>query len=175
MVAISAGRAIGYKGDLPWPRLKADMKLFREHTEGKAGLMGRKTWESIPAKFRPLPNRHNIVLRRTTLGNLSNGVSYVGSLEEGLQAADKLGHSEVVIIGGSEVYGQSLPLVQRLYLTELEGVFPADCYFPELDLNEWVTVKEEVYPLSESNPVGFTFRVYDRLDLFASQANTRPA
>lgn len=120
---MDADRAIGLNGGIPW-RLSEDMKLFKRLTMGHPILMGRKTWESLG---RPLPGRQNIVLTRDAAYRAEGAVvihdlSELESME--LQAA------EVMVIGGAQVYERMLPLMQRLYVSEVQGRHEADTFFP---------------------------------------------
>jgi dihydrofolate reductase len=126
----SKDNGLGYKNDLLY-QLPEDMKYFRDTTSGHVVIMGRKTWESIPEKFRPLPNRENIIITKQT-GYVAHGAKVVSSLEEAIHVEqDNSSDKEIFIIGGSEIYKQSLPLADKLYLTLIDGDKPADVFFPE--------------------------------------------
>lgn len=109
VVAISSNGAIGKDGVLPW-HIPEELQWFREATEGKVVVMGRRTWDSLPCK--PLPYRHNIVLTTRPI----EGIDCCSSVEAALRIA---GNSQVVIIGGSPVYGQAMPLVDTIYVSEI--------------------------------------------------------
>ena len=120
-------RIIGLDGDLPW-KLSADLKRFKEFTTSHPVIMGRKTWESIPAKFRPLPNRRNIILTRNP-DFAAAGADVCESLEQALATIpDDL---EAFLIGGTSVFEAGLQLADRLYLTEVKYEGPGDTFFPE--------------------------------------------
>lgn len=124
VVAMDAARAIGLKGGIPW-RLPEDMKLFKRLTMGHPILMGRKTWESLG---RPLPGRQNIVLTRDAAYQAEGAVVVHDPAElEHLELQDP----EVMVIGGAQVYARMLPLMQRLYVSEVQGLHEADTFFPE--------------------------------------------
>lgn len=126
VVGMAADRAIGKDGTMPW-HLPEDLKLFRRLTTGHPILMGRKTYESIG---RPLPGRQNIVLSRQS--NLQiEGVTCISSLDEleGLALQDE----EVMVIGGAEIYALALPRVATMWVSEVEGDFDADTYFPPFE------------------------------------------
>lgn len=124
VVAMSADRAIGKDNGIPW-RLPEDMKLFKRLTMGHPILMGRKTWESLG---RPLPGRQNIVLTRDAAYQ-AEGAQVIHSLEELGQL--ELMDPEVMVIGGAQIYGLLLGQMSRLYVSEVQGVYEADTWFPE--------------------------------------------
>lgn len=127
----SNNNVIGKDGDLPWPRIKADMAWFKEKTMDHPVIMGRKTWESIPPKFRPLPGRTNFVLTKDVTFE-APGAHVCSSLESALHAAEQMpGGEEIFVIGGGKLYTEVLPLADLLYLTTVHGVFPGDTFFPE--------------------------------------------
>lgn len=163
VVAMDRERVIGVDGGLPW-RLPADMKRFRAISMGKPVIMGRRTYESIPARFRPLPGRHNIVLTRDASWQAS-GCTVVHSLEEALSAAGD--EDEVMVIGGAEIFAQLLPQADRVYLTLVDGVFAGDTYFPEIDPAAWQEVAREAHPADEQHAVAYSFIVLDRRPLAA--------
>ena len=136
IAAVARNRVIGKDNRLLW-HLPEDMKHFREVTRGKPVSMGRKTWESLPEAFRPLPGRHNIVLSRAP-DYTPPGAAVAGSLDEALRLAGPV--KEVFIIGGEALYRQALPQAQRLYFTEIDQEFEGDAFFPEFKREEWVEV-----------------------------------
>ncbi|MEZ4641527.1 MAG: dihydrofolate reductase [Chloroflexota bacterium] len=127
VVAMDQQGVIGVNGRIPW-HLPDDMKWFREVTMGKPVIMGRKTYESIPARFRPLPGRHNIVITRQPDYD-APGATVVHTIQEALAAAGDV--QEIVIGGGGVLYEALLPQANRLYLTLVDGTFPATP-FPSL-------------------------------------------
>lgn len=153
VVAHASNRVIGREGALPW-RLPSDLRRFRELTTGRAVLMGRRTYESLPERFRPLPNRRNLVL--------SGDPAYAPAGAEGftgLGAALAACGSECFVIGGEDTYRQALPLCGRLYATEIEAALEGDAYFPPIE-PDWRLV--ECSERHEENDLAFTFRVYER-------------
>ena len=124
VVAMAADRAIGIRQSIPW-RLPEDMKLFKRLTMGHPILMGRKTWESLG---RPLPGRQNIVLTRDT-SFTAEGATVIHSVDElaGLELMD----GEIMVIGGAQIYAHLLPKMQKLYVSEVQGEYAADTWFPE--------------------------------------------
>ncbi|OHA87137.1 MAG: hypothetical protein A3A96_04045 [Candidatus Zambryskibacteria bacterium RIFCSPLOWO2_01_FULL_39_39] len=124
---------------MPWRgKVPSDMKRFVELTVGHSVVMGRKTWDSIPFKFRPLPNRQNIVLTRNPQFTIENsGVIVAHSLEEAVQQAK----SETVwIIGGAEIYALALPVTDFLHTTILYEKFEGDAFFPKYNLSDWMNI-----------------------------------
>lgn len=123
-------RVIGTEGRLPW-RLPGDMKHFTDLTKGKPVVMGRKTWESIPEKRRPLEERTNIVITRDEHYS-APGALVCHSLDEALRVASASpGGSETMVIGGGEIYREALPFADRLYLTLVEDDAQGDALFPD--------------------------------------------
>jgi dihydrofolate reductase len=158
VVAMDKKRLIGSGNALPW-RLPKDVKRFRDVTMGHPVIMGRKTYESIPIKFRPLPGRHNIVLT----GNRDyspGGCTVVHSMDEALAAAGDV--DEVMIGGGAELYAQLLSKVHRIYLTTVDGTFDGDVYFPEIDWAGWTEVHREEHPADAENPFDTTYLILSR-------------
>ncbi len=136
IVAMNRDRVIGIDNDLPW-RLPADLQHFKRTTLGKPIVMGRKTWESLG---RPLPGRENIVITRQA-DFLAQGASVCPSLEAALALAKKWavenGQQEVMVIGGGQIYNNSLPLCDRIYLTEVDCEVSGDAFYPVLDAGAW--------------------------------------
>ena len=151
IVAIASDGAIGRQGDLLC-YLPADMKHFKEVTMGHSIIMGRKTFESFPR--RPLPGRQNIVITRNTDWQYT-GVTVANSLEDAIAAAET---DTVFIIGGAQVYEQSLPLVDVLHLTRIHARWAsADTFFPTLDMSEWQEVSREHHESDHRNAYEFDF------------------
>ena len=159
VVAMDENGVIGYEGRLPW-RLPADMQRFREITMGKPVLMGRKTYESIPPRFRPLPGRRNIVLTRDPEYH-APGCTVVHSLPEALTAVKD--EEELMVIGGTAVYTALLPSASRLYLTQVHGRFKGDAFFPPLDRREWREIWREEHKSDDRHAYDYTFLVLERI------------
>jgi dihydrofolate reductase len=129
------GREVDGVGTLPW-HLPEDMKHFRELTTGKPVIMGRKTWESLPERFRPLPGRHNIVVTRNP-SYAAPGATVAGSVEAALEACGAA--PEAFVIGGAELYRQAIGRADRLEITEIDLAVPdGDARFPPIDPARWV-------------------------------------
>lgn len=163
IVAADQQRGIGIKGKLPW-RLSADLRYFANITktterEGaqNAVIMGRKTWESIPEKYRPLPERFNIVLTHRADYDLPDGVVRSTSLDEALKIAEARNVEKVFVIGGGHVFEESLkhPDCAGVYLTEVLDTFECDTTFPEIDESKFT--REVESETLEENGVPFRF------------------
>ncbi|MEA2214993.1 MAG: dihydrofolate reductase [Solirubrobacteraceae bacterium] len=154
VVAHSANRVIGRDGELPW-RLPADMRRFRELTRGGTVVMGRRTFESLPDAFRPLPERRNLVLSADP-GYRPAGAEAFSSLDAALDACER----DCFVIGGAVTYRDALPRCERLYATEIDVELDGDAYFPEIDATQWTCV-EDGERLVE-NDLGFAFKTYER-------------
>ncbi|PRD45156.1 diacylglycerol kinase [Phyllobacterium phragmitis] len=161
VVAISENGIIGCDNGLPW-RLSTDMKRFRAVTMSKPIIMGRKTWESIG---RPLPGRANIVVTRDP-DFAVDGIDVAGSVEDALALArgraEEAGADEICVIGGGDIYRQTLPLADRLYVTEVLGEVVGDTYFPAIDPADWRKVSAEEVPAGEKDSHATRYIVYER-------------
>jgi dihydrofolate reductase len=156
IAAVDLHRGIGINGQLPW-RLKEDMNRFRRLTMGTSVIMGRKTWDSLPPVYRPLPSRQNIVLSRQPL--VLPATLVVGSVKAALEAAVK---KEIFVIGGGEVYGLFLPYAERIYLTEVDTDAAADTFFPDFDGPSWRR-QIEGRRHDEAADLHYLFAVYERV------------
>lgn len=141
VVAVDANFGIGIKGALPW-HLPADLKHFKEVTSKQddaskmnAVIMGRKTWDSLPTKFRPLPGRLNVVLTRDKNWSTSDAL-VAHSLDEALQLLDRVagGVGNVFVIGGAQIYEQAIihPKCKKLWLTHIKNQYSCDAFFPKI-------------------------------------------
>jgi dihydrofolate reductase len=158
IAAVARNRVIGRDNRLLW-HLPGDMRHFRETTRGRPVIMGRRTWESLPEKFRPLPGRLNVVVS----GNPDYpvpGAVLAGALEKAVEKAERNGGGEIFIVGGAELYRQALPFAGRLYLTEIAAEFAGDALFPEIDPHEWRQVSRS--PTFEEAGLAYAFAVYQR-------------
>jgi len=159
VVAMDRNRLIGVDEGLPW-HLPDDMNWFVDKTMGKPVIMGRKTYESIPEKFRPLRGRHNIVLTRNPHYE-APGATVVHSLAAALAAAGN--EPEVIIAGGARLYEQFFPQACRLYLTLIDAAFEGDAYFPIIDWDQWREVYHEYHPVDGRHSHAFTWLILERL------------
>lgn len=160
IAAVSANRVIGKDNDLAW-HLPDDMKFFKQTTAGHHVLLGRKNWESIPLKWRPLPNRPNIVITRNDKYQADGG-TVTNSLENALSIAKEADEEEAFIIGGGDIYRLGLPLSDRMYLTEIDAQIDGDTFFPEWDKLAWIEVSREHHEADERHAFPFDFVVYDK-------------
>jgi dihydrofolate reductase len=154
VVALSRNRVIGRDGALPW-RLPTDLARFRELTTGHAVVMGRKTFESLPARFRPLPDRRNLVLSADPAYR-AEGAEVFGSLDAALAACDR----DCFVIGGGVTYAAALPLTERVYATHVDCDVDGDARFPELAAEDWRCVQRGE-PIAENDQT-LRFAVYER-------------
>lgn len=160
IVAIAEDGAIGFKGDMPWERaLPRDLKHFKEVTMGYPIVMGRKTFESLPKGA--LPGRQNIVVTRNVSYD-APGATVVHSIEEAFRVAQDCTH--LFVIGGGELYRQSLPLADTLHITQVHAHFDAaDTFFPPIDIAQWRCVQSEEHPADERNLFPVTFTEWERI------------
>lgn len=158
IAAIGKNNELGNKGGLPLWNLKTDMERFKKLTQNKVVVMGRKTFESFPEKFRPLPNRRNIVLTRDKKWKVS-GAENFESLERFLETNSP---EEIWVIGGGEIYKQFIDKVDELHITHVEGKFPADTFFPTIDENIWQKISEEEILADLKNSNNTVYMVYTR-------------
>jgi len=158
VAAVARGGVIGRDGTIPW-RLPEDMKRFRELTTGHAVVMGRRTWDSLPDRFRPLPDRRNVVITRSDAW-ASEGAERAGSLEEALDGLE--GKEHVFVIGGAEIYAAALPLADELLLTELDLDVEGDTFFPVWSRRQFVEVSREEHVASDGTRFAFVTYVRRR-------------
>lgn len=159
--AMAQNRVIGRNNNLPW-YLPEDLKYFKRITLGKPVIMGRKTFESIG---KPLPGRTNIVVTRNP-DFAVEGVKTVHSLEAARDLCESIGEidgtDEAMVIGGAEIYGQAMPLADRLYLTEVHAEVEGDAWFPEFDRRDWQEVAREDFEAAGPNPYNYSFIVLEK-------------
>jgi dihydrofolate reductase len=132
--AQAKNRVIGLNGQMPW-HLPEDLAHFKKTTLGHPVIMGRKTWDSLPPKFRPLPGRMNIVISSSEdmRENLKkNGTYPAQNLREALLICEQANHGQVWVIGGAQIYAQALPLAQRAVITHIDAAYAGDAFAPEL-------------------------------------------
>ena len=154
IVSISKNRVIGDSNKLIW-HLPADLKRFKEVTGGHPIVMGRKTYQSIG---RPLPNRRNIIITRDENYEV-DGCEVVNSIEEALL----LTNSDCFIIGGGEIYKQTLHIATQIYLTQVDEDFDGDTTFPELP-DSWYVSNKEDFESDEKNPYKYSFILYEKFE-----------
>ncbi len=161
VVALSNNRVIGVDNDLPW-RLKKDLAHFKAYTTNKIIIMGRKTFESIG---RPLPNRINFVVS-TTITEIE-GAQVYKSTKEALSEANKLcielNYKEIVIIGGGYLFRDTLSVVNKLVLTEVDCEIDGDVYYPDIDLDSWQNTETSEHEKDSENEFDFKVLVYEKV------------
>jgi len=160
VVAMDDNRLIGRDNALPW-RLPDDMHWFRDNTMGKPCIMGRKTYESLPKRFRPLPGRLNIIVTRN-LNYEAPGAIVVHNMEDALAAAGDV--DEVAVIGGAALFAHFMSIVDRLYLTKVHRTLDGDVYFPEFEPETWREVYSEYHPIDERHDLPFTWQILERVN-----------
>ena len=151
MAAVTRDGVIGLAGGLPW-RIPEDAQRFRALTMGHPVVMGRRTWDSLPDRFRPLPGRRNVVVTRNRAWRAS-GAEQVVSLKSALALLD--GEAQVFVIGGGELYAESLPLADELLLTEIETELEGDTFFPAWERKDFVESSREDYVSEGGIPFAF--------------------
>ncbi|TXB67033.1 dihydrofolate reductase [Vicingus serpentipes] len=164
IVAIAKNNAIGLNNDLLW-RLPNDMKYFKEITSGHHIITGRKNYISIPQKFRPLPNRTNLVLTRQV--DFSDEGSFIfNDLESAIDFAKSNNETELFIIGGGQIYKEALDknLIDKMYITHVHHLFEADTFFPEIDQTVWKEINSESHQIDEKHPYSYSFVVYEKMN-----------
>jgi dihydrofolate reductase len=158
VAAVARGGVIGRDGGIPW-RLPEDLARFRALTTGHPVVMGRKTWDSLPERFRPLPGRRNVVVTRSPDWS-ADGAERAGSPEEALELL--AGAERVFVIGGAELYATALALADELLLTELDLDVEGDTFFPDWDRGAFDEVSREAHVSEDGTP--FAFVTYLRLN-----------
>lgn len=155
VAAIARGGVIGRDGGLPW-RVPEDMAHFREVTMGHPVVMGRRTWESLPQRFRPLPGRCNVVVTRNARWT-AKGAERAATLADALQRL--AGEERVSVIGGGELFAAALPIADELVLTEIELEIDGDTFFPAWDRDAFVEVSRETRVGADGTRLAFaTYR-----------------
>ncbi|MCL4117587.1 UNVERIFIED_CONTAM: hypothetical protein GTU68_001683 [Idotea baltica] len=161
IVATAKDGCIGKNNNIPW-HLPADLKYFKGVTTPHHVIMGRKCYESIPEKYRPLPNRTNIIITRQK-GYQAPKAIVVHSLEEALSIAQFNDETEAFVIGGGEIYALAMPQVDTMYITEVDiDVEDGEVFFPIVDETIWELSGKEAHHKDEKNKYNYTFKVYNR-------------
>lgn len=159
IVAAARNRVIGTQNTLPWD-IPEDMKFFRDKTMGHIMIMGRKTYDSFGG--RPLPKRLHIVITRRPQKSSHDHVIYVANIEEAKAVAKRyVGEypEEVFIIGGGEIYAQTISEVDRIYLTQIDREFEGDTLYPEIPQSQFHLIDRK----DRTEPVPFSFLTYERI------------
>jgi dihydrofolate reductase len=155
IAAVAENNALGKNNDLLW-HLPKDFKRFKEITSGHHIIMGRKTFESFP---KPLPNRTHVIITRQK-EYVCEGCIVVQDLEKAIAVCPK--NEDVFVIGGGEIYSQSIHLADQLDITRVHHSFEADVFFPEIDPEIWELTTEEVHLKDEKHPYDYSFQTFVR-------------
>ena len=156
VVAVSRNGVIGRDGGLPW-HISTDLKRFKAITMGKPLIMGRKTWDSLPPRFRPLPGRANLVITRQE-GWHAQGAQTFAGLQQALEFCKEF--ADVWVIGGAQLFAQAPPLADTAVVTEIDAEFEGDAYAPQFG-PRWTEVAREAHV--SSTGLRFSFVTYHRL------------
>ena len=152
--ALTKNRVIGNNEKIPW-HIKEDFKLFKEKTENQIVIMGRLTFESIPKKFRPLPNRVNIVISRNELKE--ENVLTFNSLEKAINFCKKnYDKKEIFLIGGNRIYSEGINFANQLYLSFVKKDYQGNVFFPKIDFSNYKKIEEKEFE-------EFVFKKYELL------------
>ena len=162
IAAVADNGVIGKDNDLVWS-LPNDMSFFKASTSGRHVIMGRRNYESIPHKFRPLPGRPNVVMSRNKEYD-AGGAKLVTSLEAALDVARKAGETEAFIIGGGQIYSMALEagVIDTMFITHVHGEPDGDALFPEFDREQWTLRVLDDHPADDRHEFSFTICQYDR-------------
>ena len=153
IAAATENNALGKDNKLVW-HLPNDFKRFKEITSGHYIILGRKTFESFP---KPLPNRTHVIITRNK-NYKAEGCIIVNSLEEALNKVPK--NQDAYIIGGAEIYKQSINITDKIELTRVHTTCQADAFFPEINLNDWKLIFEEIHTKDEKHNFDYTFQTF---------------
>ena len=164
IVAAAENNVIGRNGDLPW-QLPRDMRFFRETTMGHYVIMGRKNWDSIPDKYRPLVGRTNVIVTRNP-ELVATGADIYTSIEQALDAAKASGEEEAFIIGGGQIYAHSFAkdLIKRVYMTRIHAEIDGDVIFPTFDQDTWAMRTQTFYPADDKHAFAFSIQTWEKAD-----------
>jgi dihydrofolate reductase len=159
IVAASTNNAIGKNNQLLW-HLPVDLKFFKNTTWAMPVIMGRKTFESVNSK--PLPGRQNIIISRNAPPSTDGEVWWASSLEQAIEQSKQLHCNEIFIVGGAQIYEQSMPVAHRIYMTRVHAHFEADTFFPEINVDEWELVKNNDFNADEKHAYSFSIQVWEK-------------
>lgn len=151
IAAMTKNNVIGNDAKLIW-HLPEDMKLFKQLTTNNTVIMGKTTWLSIPKKYRPLPNRKNIIISKTL--QKAEGAEIAKSIEESIEIAKKYS-GKIFCIGGAQIYKEFLGLVEYLHISHLKNEFEGNVFFPKINFDEWIEIEKIEFE-------DFTYKKYKR-------------
>lgn len=160
IVAVSENMVIGKDNKLAW-HLPEDMNYFSNMTKGHSIIMGRKNWESIPKKYRPLPERKNIVVTRNNKFE-DKGAITVNSIEKAVEKARTFDDEEIFIIGGGEIYKLGFAYVDKLYITEIYANIDGNTYFPKWNKENWKEISRISHPKDKNHEFDFDYVIYKK-------------
>lgn len=161
IVAVSDNQVIGKNNTLAW-HLPDDMNYFSNMTKGHSVIMGRKNWESIPSKYRPLPNRKNIVITRNS-DFIEKKCDTVNSIEDAITISRNNDEDEVFIIGGGEIYRLGFSFIDKLYITEVKAEVDGDTFFPSWDKSNWKEISRIKHPIDNKHSYEFDYVIYKKI------------
>ena len=156
IVAASENNVIGAKNELPW-HLPNDFKYFKNKTWGMPVIMGRKSYESLK---KSLPGRINIVVTKKT-NWLPDDVFVVHNIDDAIEKAKESDAKEIFIIGGGEIFKQTINIVSKIYLTRVHATVDGDTFYPELNKEKWKLIDQQSFPADEKNNYAYTFEVWE--------------
>jgi dihydrofolate reductase len=154
IAAASENNALGKDNDLVW-HLPDDFKRFKALTSGHFIIMGRKTFESFP---KPLPNRTHVIITRQNDYDVPEGCIVVNSLKKAIEVCPE--NEEIFIIGGGQIYKQSIEIADKIELTRVHTTVEADAFFPEIDEDVWEVIQSEYHPKDEKHKYDFTYLTF---------------
>lgn len=159
VVAASTNNVIGKNNQLVW-HLPNDLKFFKNTTWGFPVIMGRKTFEEVN---KPLPGRINIVITRQADWNVAGAVK-AADLQDAISKARETNSKKIFIIGGGEIYRQSMSVAGTIYITRVHGEFDGDTFFPEINKQEWKLVSNEDFPVDDKHASAYSFQVWTKIN-----------
>lgn len=157
IVAASENNVIGSHGDMPW-HLPNDFKYFKNKTWGMPVIMGRKSYEALKES---LPGRTNIVITKKTDFH-PKGAFVLNNIEGAIEKAKESDAKEIFIIGGGEIFKQTIGIVSRIYLTRVHATLEGDTYYPDIEKDLWKLVSEQSFPADDKNNYPYTFEVWEK-------------
>jgi len=160
IVAASTNNVIGKDNRLLWS-LPNDMKFFKNTTWGMPVVMGRKTFDAL--KGEPLPGRFNFVITRNRNWDPKREkVTVVASLAQAIHAAEETDCKETFVIGGGQIYAESMSIADKIYMTRVHTVLEGDTWFPVIDEKEWELTDSRDFPADEKHAYAYSFQVWER-------------
>lgn len=153
-------REMGFKGGLPWPLMKADRAHLHSIADGKTVVMGERTIHNYKSVNASYATDHVVVLSRTTSTSVP-GIEVIGDIQPIIERAKT---EELCVVGGASIFTQLLPYAQQMYLTEIDGEFEADTFFPEYNQSDWHIISQHPHQPDDQNPYPYTFITLKRRD-----------